>query len=73
MDAVNSLNNAKLTGLSANNSAHYNTESPLCGGLSGQDLADLTTLWSRVYGRTLTENEVLEIYRNIKHLAEALI
>lgn len=67
------LNHAKLTGFSANNSADCNTESPLGGGLSGQDLAELTALWSRVYGRTLTENEVLEIYRNVKHLAEMLI
>ena len=66
-------NHAKLTGFSANNSADRYTESPLGGGLSGQDLAELTVLWSRVYGRTLIENEVLEIYRNVKHLAETLI
>lgn len=66
-------NHAKLTGFSANNSADRYTESPLGGGISGQDLAELTVLWSRVYGRTLTENEVLEIYRNVKHLAETLI
>lgn len=65
-------NHAKITGFSVNNSADHNSESPLMGGLSGQDLADLTVLWSRVYGRTLTESEVLEIYRTIKHLAETL-
>ncbi|HOM76419.1 MAG TPA: hypothetical protein PLE88_07875 [Anaerohalosphaeraceae bacterium] len=74
MAAVKSpRNHAKMTGFSANNSADRNTESPLGGGLSGQELADLTVLWSRVYGRTLTEDEVLEIYRNVKHLAETLI
>ena len=66
-------NHAKLTGFSANNSADRYTESPLGGGLSGQDMAELTVLWSRVYGRILTEDEVLEIYRNVKHLAETLI
>jgi len=35
-------------------------------------LAELTALWSKVYGRKLSENEVLKIYGNVKHLVETI-
>ena len=35
-------------------------------------MQELKSLWSRVYGRLLSDDEILEIYRNVKHLAETL-
>lgn len=63
-------NNEKSSGYFSPDTAHSDPVSDANTGVSEQDLAVLTMLWSRVYGRDLTQEEVMEIYRTIKHLAE---
>jgi len=60
------------TGFSSLNSADRCPVSPPENGISEALMQELKSLWSRVYGRLLSDDEILEIYRNVKHLAETL-
>jgi hypothetical protein len=41
--------------------------------LSGQRIAETRRVWSRAYGRVLSEDEAIEILQNVRRLAEILL
>lgn len=61
------------TGLSDKNVAHCDQQIPNEFDLPNSAIQELKAMWSQVYGRTLSVNETLDIYRNVKHIAEIIV
>ena len=41
--------------------------------LSDERIAEARRVWSRAYGRVISEDEAIEILTNVRRLAEALV
>jgi len=66
---------SELTGLSAPHEEHGQAfQPPKAAGWMSQELVEQTRqLWSRIYGRILSEQDAIEILTTVHRLAEVVL